>query len=162
MMRHVLTIVFFGILLLSNVCFARDLEIDELTMGGLPLGCSMDDVQSVYGSPDAERSVGDGYTGECVIWKYGETLSIKFRDGALDGVTTTADNGFATLAGAYVGMPVYQLDAMYGKPMNYVRNRKTAGKGMLYYRTVRSRNLGMRFDFEKGKISRIMTGLFDG
>ena len=59
-------------------------------------------------------------------------------------------------------MPVYKLKAMYGDPLNYYRDKKVAGKGMLYYRTTLNRNIGMRFDFEGGKITKIMTGLLDG
>ena len=145
-----------------NMCYARNLETDELTRGGLPLGSTQEFVRSVYGNPISEQPIHDAYTGTCVVWKYSDTLHIIFRDGYLDGVITTADNGFRTPAGAFVGMPVYKLKAMYGDPLNYYRDKKVAGKGMLYYRTTLNRNIGMRFDFEGGKITKIMTGLLDG
>ena len=100
---------------------ARTLAPEEAALGGITAGAPMSYVRSVYGEPTYSKNVYDGEVEEDLIrWDYGKGTTIFFRraTGEVRDVIVTANNGFSTPAGAYVGMDASVLQQLYGDDYN--------------------------------------------
>ena len=123
----------------------------EVSLGGIPYQASESYVKSIYGNPTSNKTVyvdNELKRGYVTTWKYGDSVSVDFIDGRVTHVTVTANNGFATPAGAYVGMKESVLQRLYGDPRKH--GSGTNGCSYEYYRSEKDDYLGIRFDCQDG------------
>mgnify|MGYP000342732106 CR=1 FL=1 len=120
-------------------------------LGGLRPGYTMEYMESIYGEPTLEDykpcnlPAFSQYT-----YKYGDSVSIFSIGGkTVFGITTTANNGWATPAGVTVGMDKSILQKVYGKEDN-----REWINGKLYYQyfVYPSGMRGLSFGVEDNKI----------
>ena len=118
---------------MNNFCFAEVSK--DVSLGGIRLGMSYQEVVSMYGEPTAkyERVKDDGSVTSKYI-EYGNTVQITFSSkngnfGIVKNVLVTADNGFSLPSGIKVGSTVSDFTKIYGSVTS-------SGKGIcgLYYR----------------------------
>ena len=88
------------------------------------------------------------------VWYYGNDVKICFHAddwNTVSHVIVTANNGFSTPVGVYVGMRESALGEIYGAPL------KLQGE-WYYYRSVSNLTTGVLIVVENGKIIRINIG----
>ena len=111
----------FTLLLFSSILSAA-ISPNQLSLGGIYLGDSIDRVYSIYGKP---RTITNN--GPTTEYYYGNGLLITFWNESqpkdVIEIKVTERNGFATPAGIEVGMHEDILYQVYGKPdIRYARN----------------------------------------
>ena len=131
---------------------------ERVALGGIQVGATIDYVKSIYGEPSRIESAYVGMLDETITTHhYGETLSIAYDEQRrVHGIRSTGNNGFATPDGVSVGMDVSVLQKVYGKSDDVVPSKTTryyAMKGVPY--------IGIRFDFNAGKITQIWVAAFE-
>ena len=108
------------LLMLSSVSSAT-VSPNQLSLGGIHLGDSIDYVYSIYGKPHAARLYKDNPA--YYEYDYQNGLLIKFWNESTPknvvDIQVTERNGFATPAGVEVGMNSDVLLNLYGKPDNH-------------------------------------------
>ena len=97
-------------LILSNVCFAFT-KVD-FTLGGLTLNHNYNDVIKMYGEPTSKPGGWSQLVSNVI--KYGNDVEIGFTGEKVRYIVTTANNGWKTFAGVYVGMNVEEVINLYG------------------------------------------------
>lgn len=119
-MKKIFALTILTALILSNVCFAFT-KVD-FTLGGLTLNSNYNDVVKMYGEPTKKIN---GYA-QLVskVIKYGENVEIGFLGEKIRYIVTTADNGWKTFAGVYVGMNIEEVINIYGE--NFTTETRTA------------------------------------
>lgn len=147
MKKMVLTAI---MLVLSIAYCSAAVPESELSLGGIYYQAPKSYVEGIYGSP---TSIGHGGYYED-IWRYGESVSIGFVHNKVRNISVRANNGFATPAGVTVGMKRSTVYKIYGNPLN-------SDNTFMYYRTERSKYVGMKFTFKNGVITSISIGEFD-
>lgn len=134
-----------AILLFSSVCFAE--ESTEVSLGGIRLGMSYEEVIAMYGEPTAKFEKVDEQGRNC--WdkfiEYGDAIQITFSDkkgsfGVVESVFVTANNGWALPSGIKVGSKESDFKKIYP-------NIQTGGKGWygLYYKVEIAKNIFIGF-----------------
>ena len=149
-------------LLIATICSAGPVDNSEVSLGGIPYQAPESYVKSIYGSPTSNRTEyvdNEVHRGYITTWKYGDSLSIDFIDDHVSFITATANNGFATPAGAYVGMKESILQRLYGAPRKH--HTWQDGSSFEYYRSEMDDYIGIRFDCQNGIVKSIRAGLFD-
>ena len=157
MLKKFFAIIIFGACITALNSFAMvdtcsaEISKSELSLGGV--ACSnlilRNDIERMYGKPDWK----DQWDAE---WRYGDSVSISFQEGVVSGVTSTANNGWATPTGLSVGMNVNTALKLYGDP----DKSKTNGNKTLYiyfvnYLAGGEGHLGVVFDKYSKKISKL-------
>ena len=128
-MKRILILTWMMVLFTLNVCFAA-LPDSEFAIGGLTLGSTEEQVQSVYGEPNSRRvsEVGIPGSGQYdVRYTYGDSVTIIFHEGHLTSLIVTRANGWTTPSGIGIGTSLSALLNTYGKPT------RTSGKNTLYH-----------------------------
>jgi len=78
----------------------------DIALGGIQLGATMERVRSIYGEPDHKtQSPNNGPFGRVITWTYGSSFKLEF-DGdshTVIGAETTANNGIKLPSGIGVG-----------------------------------------------------------
>ena len=161
MKKFIASLTFLVTLLVTTVCSAGAVSDSEVSLGGIPYRASSDYVQSIYGSPSSSNTTYNHplFPGRVTTWKYGSSSSIVFVNGSVVHVSATANNGFATPAGAYVGMKASVLQSLYGTPTHQGQYKN--GRSYAFYRAESSEYVGLRFDCKNGIITDINIGAFD-
>lgn len=123
-----------AILLFSSVCFAE--ESTEVSLGGIRLGMTYEEVIAMYGEPTIKFdlvNVEDGRIRAKFI-EYGDTIQITFSDkkgnfGVVKNVFVSSDNGWMLPSGIKVGSKESDFRKIY-------EDTKSFGKGWYghYYR----------------------------
>ena len=140
-----------------NVCSAT-IPNSELSLGGITCGASEEYVLKIYGKPDKIMTYNDAkdyFDGKAKHYLYGEDFDILFDGNSVFNIKITGANGISTPSGLMVGMKETEIYKKYGTPDSKSKNTcyyHLKGKGL--------EHLGIRFDFEKGKITSIMCGEF--
>ena len=153
--------VFLLVIAMSTSAFAKMnkdagwLSVDNVAIGGITMGMTQDEVASIYGQPDTSKDYGvskesGAYT---IMWKYGDTFTVWFANGYVDGATTTANNGIQTPAGIHVGSPVGDIWKSYGQPW-LEQNNKTSYS--YWYHTECGRKLFI--DVKNKHVTRVAMG----
>lgn len=139
-----------------NICYAT-IPMSEMALGGIYSGADEQYVLKIYGKPDkikVDQNKKDYFDGKSKTYLYGTDFHILFVDNKVFNVKTTGKNGISTPSGITVGMQESQIYSTYGTPDNKSPNT-------CYYKLEGGfENFGIRFDFEKGKITSIMCGEF--
>lgn len=139
MKNFLLSFTAFAIIFTSSICFAEVLK--DVSLGGIRLGMSYQEVISMYGEPSLkyERLDSQGRVWEKFI-EYGGTVQVTFSAkkgdfGVVKNVFVTANNGFALPSGIKVGSKKSDFLKIYGDVNNF-------GKGRygLYYKVKISKN----------------------
>ena len=155
-----------AVLLTGSVCSAMTLSatqfINELSLGGVRINMSYDDVIKKYGHPSREAKSGTQLVSKIIY--YGDSVQINIdrsQEGRVIGITTTANNGWNTPAGVHVGMKLDEAVKIYGQPSNirepsqylkwptyeyFYSKTKSAGYGLPWELTV---NWGMHIGYDK-------------
>lgn len=86
---------------------------DEITLGGVKPGDSMEYVGSIYGTATKVNHYDSYFT----FYEYGDSLEFEVIEpyGIVDRITVYADNGFKTPSGFRVGSNMKDIEASYGK-----------------------------------------------
>ncbi len=81
------------------------MQVDQVALGGIPLGATMNQVKSVYGEPATREEKAGGSLGRVITWNYGGTYIIKFSGESHRVISeqTTANNGIKLPSGIGVG-----------------------------------------------------------
>lgn len=130
----------------GSTCLAR-IDADQVAIGGITLGSTMDYVESIYGSPSANfrRSF-------IIHHEYGQSFAMDSYNGYVTRVITTGHNGIATPGGVLVGMPADVLNDVYGKADAVSHSQ---GITIYHYRGSGTSNVLMFFINSNGVISEI-------
>lgn len=112
------------------ICFAQtpntpesDIELSELSLGGVTLNMPYQKVAQIYGEP--KWQYGDPNNG---IAEYGDTVRIGFDKNLVTYVLVLADNGWRTPKGIGVGMTIDDVYRAYG----YLDFSEKGTKGVYY------------------------------
>lgn len=79
---------------------------EDIALGGIQIGATMDRVRSVYGEPDSiTQAAKGGPFGRVITWTYGTSFKIEFAGDTYNvvGAKTTANNGIKLPSGIGVG-----------------------------------------------------------
>ncbi len=148
------------VFLVSSVCFAETLPDSEVSLGGIPFHSSQDYVRGIYGEPTKEKVNQSHYWENATEWEYGDSVWMVFQSLGMSAMTVTANNGFSTPAGAYVGMQELFIRKLYGAP-SYTGPTSKPYDRMYFYRSEQSPRVGIRFDCKNGRVAKIAIGVFD-
>lgn len=108
-MRKIFIAATITVMLISNICAA--MRLSEFNLGGVPLNMPYDDVIKIYGQP---TEILNGYAqlvNKVIMYN---DVEIGFLNKKVRYVVTTANNGWKTPAGVYVGMPLEEVIEIYG------------------------------------------------
>lgn len=113
MKRFVFAFVFLMTVLVGTVGHASDLANNQFAIGGISPSCTMDYVESVYGTPSNQYTK---YTdGQYITtYNYGDALLVYGIRGYVISVACSESN-LSTPDGVTVGMPASVLTTTYGK-----------------------------------------------
>ena len=78
----------------------------DIALGGIQLGATMERVRSIYGEPDHKtQSTNNGPFGRVITWTYGNSFKLKFAGDShtVIDAETTANNGIKLPSGIGVG-----------------------------------------------------------
>ena len=136
---------------------AASVPDEEVSLGGVYYGASIDYVRGIYGAPSKVST-----TNQHPLWRgwidtyyYGGTVDITFCNALMIHADCKGNNGWATPAGITVGMDRETVLRLYGEP-----DRKE--KGNFFYQSESNDHIGIKFVFNgAGKIASIHIGLFD-
>ena len=109
-MKKIFVIAILAAAILSNVCFAYTPL--EFSLGGLTLNNTYGDVIKMYGKPTTNPGGYSQMVSNVIM--YGSNVEIGFLGEKIRYIVTTADNGWATPAGVYVGMNINEVIRIYG------------------------------------------------
>lgn len=100
---------------ISGICFAQ-VTVDQIAVGGVSSGCTIDYVEGVYGQPTASEHVTSDTGVNYIEYNYENHLLVGFResDATTVYVTCTSDN-LSTPDGVAVGMTADVLNNTYGQ-----------------------------------------------
>ena len=130
---------------------------EEVSLGGIPYGASMDYVRGIYGAPSKVSTTSQHplWRGWVDTYHYGASVDVIFCNAAMVHADCKGNNGWATPAGITVGMTKETVLRLYGEP-------DSQGKGSFFYQSESNGNLGIKFLFNgAGKITSIHVGAFD-
>lgn len=149
-MKRILILTWMMVLFTLNVCFAA-LPDSEFAIGGLTLGSTEEQVQSVYGEPNSREVSALGAPGheryDIVTYKYGDSVMIIFYQGHLTSLIVSRANGWTTPSGIGIGTSLSDLLDMYGKP-SWMYNNNT-----LYHYGIRDASyIGLGFKVKNNKV----------
>jgi len=108
--KKILAVAIFAALIIPNICLAMTRA--DFTLGGLSLNMPYNDVIRIYGEPTSKPGGWAQLVSDCI--KYGNDIEIGFLNKKIRYVVTTANNGWKTAAGVYVGMPLDEVLKIYG------------------------------------------------
>ena len=129
------------------------LNDDEIAIGGVSPGASVEYVRGIYGAPDSasESITKSGETWE--IWKYGDSFELRWYKGEKEPwlfiLSSTAANGLATPKGIKVGSRASEVLEKYGEPF-------TKNSTRLWYKG--KNDCDFIFDISNGVVTRIAAG----
>ncbi len=129
------------------------LNDDEIAIGGVSPGASVEYVKGIYGAPDSasESITKSGETWE--IWKYGDSFELRWYKGEKEPwlfiLSSTAANGLATPKGIKVGSRASEVLEKYGEPF-------TKNSTRLWYKG--KNDCDFIFDISNGVVTRIAAG----
>lgn len=121
--------------MMSSVCFS--IEKNDFSLGGIYLDMSQDEITKIYGQPTSKPGGWAQLIRDCI--KYGDDVEIGLLGKKVRYVVVTANNGWKTFAGVYVGMSLDDVIKIYGE------NYKTENKSV-------------RFDHQKKHLYTNLTG----
>ena len=119
MFKKFFSVMLLSLLVISNVCFA--VGKNDFSLGGIYLNMPQNQVYNMYGQPTSRPGGWAQLVTDCV--RYGNDVEIGFLGKNVRYVVVTANNGWKTSAGVYVGMSVNDVINIYGK--NYTTENKT-------------------------------------
>lgn len=125
MKRIIPLLAFLGVMLMGSTAFAY-ISRSQCVIGGITIGAPRSYVTSTYGAPDRVKE-GSGRMAVTTLY-YGDSVEITLLNDYVVGVSSTANNGWSTIAGVTVGMDASVLEDVYGKDY-----QKRNFKGKLYY-----------------------------
>lgn len=120
-----------AMILLCGNCFASQLshynkddhvlQPDEVALGGIMVGTTRNEVESIYGKPtNRSGQLPNKMIGEMEdIYTYGNSFKITFIKDKVMYVDTKAKNGIATPSDVKVGDIKANVLVRYGKPWHY-------------------------------------------
>lgn len=109
-MKKIFIFATFLTLIFSNVCFAA--KPLDFTLGGLTLKMPYSEVIKIYGEPTSHPGGWAQLVSDVI--KYGDDVEIGFLGKEIRYVAVSANNGWKTAAGVYVGMPISKVIEIYG------------------------------------------------
>ena len=109
-MKKFFALTIFLVLSATNVCNALSLE--EFSLGGVQLNMPYDNVIEMYGQPTSHPGGYAQLVNDVII--YGNDVEIGFLGKKVRYVVTTANNGWKTPSGIYVGMPIDEVIKICG------------------------------------------------
>ena len=115
--------------ILLNTCFAMNLS--EFSLGGLQLNTAYNDVIKMYGEPTSKPGGWAQLVSDVI--KYGDDIEIGFLGKKVRYIVTTANNGWKTPAGVYVGMPISKVIEIYGDDYKTVTREKPINPNEKYF-----------------------------
>ena len=148
----------------SSVCFAS-IPDSELYIGGIGIGTTNQEVQTLYGDPWALETQGKNHAlwkGEVKTYEYGKekTYKVTFNNDKVIQVYSKANNGLETPAGLHVGMDKEDVLDFYAEPDI---TQDFDGKYKWFYKSETDEHKGMSIviDKETEKVKEITIGRFD-
>jgi len=139
-----------GACLMSGAVCSATVPDEELLVGGIGYGTSVEYLRSVYGEP-REIEAKNHYGTRVEEYEYSKSLEFKVIDGYVRRIEVSGPNGFATKAGVAVGMDASILKEKYGEP-DLVRDDDHI------YRSASDPSIGFSFEVEQGKITEFKCG----
>ena len=115
--------------ILLNTCFAMNLS--EFNLGGLQLNTAYNDVIKMYGEPTSKPGGWAQLVSDVI--KHGDDIEIGFLGKKVRYIVTTANNGWKTPAGVYVGMPLSKVISIYGADYKTVTQEKHINPNEKYF-----------------------------
>lgn len=120
MFKKVAVMAFSLTTLLASTCLAvvtGPIPDSEASLGGITLGSPMSYVQSVYGAPNDRVPTKDYIHQDAFNNIYGNSFYvIEYpKDGTVEELYVTTNNGLATPLGITVGVPKSTVDKLYGE-----------------------------------------------
>lgn len=109
-MRKIFSVIILAALIIPNICLAMTRA--DFTLGGLSLNIPYSEVIKIYGQPTSKLGGWAQLVSDCI--KYGDDVEIGFLNKKIRYVVTTANNGWKTAAGVYVGMNINDVIKIYG------------------------------------------------
>lgn len=126
MSKRVLFIMAMVMLLVTQFCLAKpvgDIPKEDIAIGGISFGSTMEYVRSIYGEPDEiYRKNGKEYEPQSLIqWVYGDSFSITFdaNDNRAYQIKSTGRNGLEIPIGVAVGGNIFTVSNYYGEDNSY-------------------------------------------
>ena len=137
---------------LTGAVCAASVSSDQISVGGIYYGESLDEVKAVYGTPtETKYRQSQHYDGQAVEYEFGEDLEVTLVNGTVRNVEVSGHSSLVTPAGVRVGMSKSELYRIYGEP-DMIRGDK------LVYRCDSDANLGLVFEMSNGQIEEIEAG----
>ena len=160
MKKIFLSILMASIIFANNNLTEAKIDDSQCKLGGITPGIKLTEVIKVFGQPDKLDINDEPMNRDAYYVYYGKSVMITLFRGSVDaqwkntelkgkervqGVTTSANNGFETPDGVKVGMSASDLNQIYGKP-DYVAGNMHMYNGYFY---------GLKFWINNEKISAI-------
>ncbi len=118
--RNVFNLVFYTA---YNIYFYGTISLERISIGGLRLGDTREEVKKIYGEPSSSVTKYVQMNEDYVeTWKYGDSLILKFYHGYLNGIRVSKGSSLATPDGLKVGMDESMIQKVYGEP--WVNNQR--------------------------------------
>ena len=141
----------------TTTCFAYGIPRNDMAIGGVTLGTSLDYVKQIYGSPTSSYyEEGDYMTGKIAVYSYNQMFVIyagtkNHPEGRVYSVICR-DKGLSTPAGFAVGMKFDIVKKIYGYP-NETKYPINPVEGCRHYE-YNTGSYNMQFAIDSNKIIR--------
>lgn len=109
----------FGIDKRRRYSHIKNIDYNQIALGGIQIGSDKNRVRSIYGNPDKikehdNRSSRRMYQGYIEKWTYGDSFEIVFINGIAEYIHSSGKNGIKTPDGIAVGDDIRKLYRTYG------------------------------------------------
>lgn len=116
--KKIISFLIFSVFMATSICFADpdtgDISEKEIALGGITLGATEDYVKKIYGEP-TNVNYDYGAFEHSKTFDYGGTFKVKFGNGKVTSVETTANNGIKTPSGFSVGSRLSDIINYYNR-----------------------------------------------
>lgn len=137
-MKRILMICFTVLLLCQVTVFAQKMPDEEMCIGGMTLGCTIEYVKNIYGEPSERKWTEDWRYAKInhyyVTYDYTPSFSVtglpmgksdEEEYAAKVAYITLKDNSLSTPSGITVGLPYQSVVSMFGEGQKRVHQGKT-------------------------------------
>ncbi len=128
---------------------------NQLVLGNISYGASIDAVRQTYGEPyEIENGHDHEFNGPVRVYKYKDAFALYVVNGLVQRIKVDDLNGLATHSGIKAGSSADDVISVYGQPALMLGDH-------YIYKTAANPSLGLEFELKHGFVEEIICGVLD-
>ena len=142
---------FLGAMMMTGAICSATVSHNQIEIGGIKYGATIDEVKSILGSPD-KISTKTKHYGEKIEYHYGD-LEVKFINGKVSEIEMDDHSNFKTAAGIGIGSTIADVERAYGRADSVHKDK--------YIYFTADKSLRLVFEIKNGVVHEIKCGDID-